>query len=580
MKIVDGHFELNGEKFHIYSGAIHYFRIMPEYWRDRLLKLKAAGFNTVETYIPWNLNEKRKGEFDFSGRLDIEKFLSIAQEVGLYAIVRPGPYICAEWDLGGLPAWLIKETKNIRCMDEVYTRHVKDYFTELFKHLVNHQLSHGGNIIMMQVENEYGNYGADHNYMEWLRDIMINLGCDCLLCTSDDKNKRALSSGMIDNVYATINFGSKAKDAFDDLALFNRNEPKMVMEFWCGWFDHWGEKHHTKKAKWVAKQVSDLIDMDANFNFYVFNGGTNFGFTSGANTYLKYTATVTSYDYAAPLTEWGDYTKQYYMVRDVMKNKLHLDLPELPPRPTLQNIGEVDLEVVGSLFGNLDNLATKRRVIYPEPMEMYDQASGLIYYEVEVNGKYSPVIFSIKGLHDYAYIYRDHKFVKKVKNNIKNLPTKILKEPTVLLKEIDGKVTLGVLVDNDGHVNFGNHITDMKGITGLEIVPSNLYNMDVYNIPLDNIGNIKENDDLTFPLFLRGKFKASSKDDCFVHFDGFSKGIIYVNGFNLGRYNKIGPQKTLYLPGCILKDENEIVILELEGYKKPIITINDKPKLG
>ena len=580
MKIVDGHFELDGKKFNIYSGAIHYFRIMPVYWRDRLLKLKAAGFNTVETYIPWNLNEKKKGEFDFSGILDIEKFLTIAQEVGLYAIVRPGPYICAEWDLGGLPTWLIKETKNIRCMDEVYIRHVKDYFTELFKHLVNHQYSHGGNIIMMQVENEYGNYGADHNYMIWLRDLMKELGADCLLCTSDDKNKRAISSSANDDVYATVNFGSKVKGAFNDLELFNRNEPKMVMEFWCGWFDHWGEKHHKKNPKWIAKQVSELIDMDANFNFYVFNGGTNFGFTSGANTYLKYTATVTSYDYAAPLTEWGDYTEQYYLVREVMKNKLKLDLPQLPPRPTLQSIGEVKLDIVGSLFGNLDNIATKRRVIYPEPMEMYDQASGLIYYEVEVNGKYSPVIFSIKGLHDYAYIYRDGKFVKKVKNSIKNLPTKILKEPTVLLKEINGKVKLGVLVDNDGHVNFGNHITDMKGLTGLEIVPSNLYNMDVYNIPLDNIDKIKENDDRTYPLFLKGKFKTDKNDDCFVHFDGFSKGIIYVNGFNLGRYNKIGPQKALYLPGCILKEENEIVVLELEGFKSPIMVIDDKPNLG
>ena len=580
MKIVDGHFELNGRKFNIYSGAIHYFRIMPEYWRDRLLKLKAAGLNTVETYIPWNLCERQKGEFDFNGILDIEKFLNIAQELGLYAIVRPGPYICAEWDLGGLPYWLIKETTNIRCMDEVYTRHVKEYFTELFKHLVNHQYSHGGNIIMMQVENEYGNYGNDHNYMQWLKNLMIELGTDCLLCTSDDKNKRGLSSGTIEDVYATVNFGSNAKDGFNDLALFQKDKPKMVMEFWCGWFDHWGEKHHTKKAKWVAKQVSDLIDMDANFNLYVFNGGTNFGFNSGANTYLKYTPTVTSYDYAAPLTEWGDYTESYYMIRDVMMQKLKLDLPELPPRPSLQNIGEVEMKVVGNLFGNLDNIGKKHQVTYPEPMEHYGQANGLIYYEVTVEGKYKPVIFSIKGLHDYAYIYEDDKFIRKVKNNIHNLPTKLLKEPTVLLKEIDGKKKIGVLVDSDGHVNFGNHITDKKGITGLEIVPSNLYNFSVWTLPLDNIEKIEENNLTEYPLFLKGKFRTNSKDDCFVHFDGFTKGIIYVNGFNLGRFNKIGPQKALYLPGCILKEENEIVVLELEKYKKPVITINDRPNLG
>ena len=183
-------------------------------------------------------------------------------------------------------------------------------------------------------------------------------------------------------------------------------------------------------------------------------------------------------------------------------------------------------------------------------------------------------------MHDYAYIYEDDKFIRKVKNSIHNLPTKFMKEATVLLKEINGKKKIGVLVDSDGHVNFGNHITDKKGITGLEIVPSNLYNFNVWTLPLDNVDKVKENDDHTFPLFLKGTFKTSSKDDCFVHFDGFTKGVIYVNGFNLGRYNKIGPQKALYLPGCILKEDNEIVILELEKYKELVIRIDDKPNLG
>lgn len=580
MKIVNDHFEIDGKKFNIYSGTIHYFRIMPEYWRDRLLKLKAAGFNTVETYVPWNLHEANKNEFNFSGILDIEKFLDIAKEVGLYAIVRPGPYICAEWDLGGLPAWLIKETTNVRCMDDIYLKHVKEYYTELFKHLVKHQYSYGGNIIMMQVENEYGNYANDHNYMKWLKQLMIDLGTTCVLCTSDDKSARGLAFGMVEDTLATVNFGTKAKDGFNDLARFQKDKPKMVMEFWCGWFDHWKEKHHKKNPKWIAKQVSDMIDIDVSFNFYVFNGGTNFGFTSGGNQYSKYLPTVTSYDYAAPLTEWGDYTKAYYLVRDVMKNKLNLELPELPPRPILQNIGEVKLEKYASLLDNIDAIGKHCTSVKPEPIENYGLNQGMIYYETSVKGVGSPIILSLCDLHDYAYVYKDKVFQKKFDSRTKNFPTRFLGQPTRFLKAFDGDAKIGVLVDCDGHVNFGNHLTDKKGLTDVMFYPASLRNYDVWCFPLDNLDLLKESDGNTYPLFLKGKFKASGNGDCFVHFDGFTKGIIYVNGFNLGRYNKVGPQKALYLPGTILKEENEIIVLELEKYKKPIIHIDDKPNLG
>lgn len=580
MKIVDGHFELEGKKFNIYSGTIHYFRIMPQYWRDRLLKLKACGFNTVETYVPWNMHEYKKGEFNFSGILDIEKFLDIAKDVGLYAIVRPGPYICAEWDLGGLPAWLIKQTSQVRCMNPIYLKHVEEYFTELFKHLVNHQYANGGNIIMMQVENEYGNYGNDHNYMVWLRDLMLKLGTTCLLCTSDDKSARGLSMGMVDDVFATVNFGSAAKDGFNNLELFQKNKPKMVMEFWCGWFDHWGEKHHKKKSKWIAKQVNDMLDMDVNFNFYVFHGGTNFGFTSGANQYLKYVPTITSYDYAAPITEWGDYTKTYYLVRDVMKQHLGQELPQLPPRPTFQNVGEVKLSPFASLLDNLDNIGTHYTSVNPEPMEHFNQNQGLIYYETSTKLRSNHVIMSLCDLHDYAYVYRDGIFEKKYDCRDKNLVSRLLKQPTHFLKKADKDMKLGILVDADGHINFGDHLCEKKGITKVVVFPATLFNYDVWTLPLDNLDLLKPSDSGRMPLFLRGSFKTNSKDDCFVHFDGFTKGVIYVNGFNLGRYNKVGPQKALYLPGCVLKEENEIIVLELEKYKKPVIIINDKPDLG
>ena len=386
--------------------------------------------------------------------------------------------------------------------------------------------------------------------------------------------------GMVEDTLTTVNFGCSAKDAFNDLARFQKDKPRMVMEFWCGWFDHFGERHHTKKANWIAKQVSTMIDMDVSFNFYVFHGGTNFGFTSGGNQYTKYLPTVTSYDYDAPITEWGDYTPKYYKVREVMQNKLKLDLPPLPPRPTFQNIGSINLELYASLLDNLDNIGKHNLSVNPEPMEYYGQNQGLIYYETEVNTYYKYALLSLHNLHDYAYIYRNGVLEKKIDSRKNNIFTKLLKQPSRLIKPVNGKEKLGILVDADGHVNFGDHITDKKGLTRVMIYPATLFNYDVWTLPLNNLENLKPSKADRYPLFLKGTFKTNSKEDCFVHFDGFTKGVIFINGFNLGRYNKKGPQKALYLPGCILKEENEIIVLELEKYNKPVITINDKPNLG
>lgn len=262
LTIKDGEFKMDGKSFRIYSGSMHYFRIMPEYWEDRLRKLKAAGFNTVETYVCWNMHEPRKGEFDFTGRFDIRRFIKTAQEVGLYAIVRPGPYICAEWDFGGLPAWLLKDRNmRLRCAYPEYLQHVSDFYHRLFEEIGDLQQSEGGNIIAMQIENEYGSYGNDKEYLRYIEKLMLDCGTKVMLFTSDGDDNSMLSGGTLPDVFKTLNFGSRASEIFNAMDRFRENTPKMCTEFWCGWFDHWGEEHHTRGSDSVAGEIKDFLTL-------------------------------------------------------------------------------------------------------------------------------------------------------------------------------------------------------------------------------------------------------------------------------------------------------------------------------
>lgn len=575
LTIKDGEFKMNGESFRIYSGSMHYFRIMPEYWEDRLRKLKAAGFNTVETYVCWNMHEPRKGEFDFTGRFDIRRFIKTAQEVGLYAIVRPGPYICAEWDFGGLPAWLLKDRNmRLRCAYPEYLQHVSDFYHRLFEEIGDLQQSEGGNIIAMQIENEYGSYGNDKEYLRYIEKLMLDCGTKVMLFTSDGDDNSMLSGGTLPDVFKTLNFGSRASEIFNAMDRFHENTPKMCTEFWCGWFDHWGEEHHTRGSDSVAGEIKDFLDIDASFNFYMFHGGTNFGFTAGANCYEEYQPTVTSYDYCALLTEWGDYTPAYYAVRELLLKAQNLPETELPASPELQTIGKVELDESTSLMSNFDNLGERHRVPLPESMEYFGQNSGMIYYETKLEQIYDPRELRVANVHDTAYVYIDgeHKATidRRDENKVKGYDT----------FKFDG-CTIGVLVDAMGRVNYGEHLYDRKGIDAIRYGNQNLMGYDVVTLPLDNPEKIDFSlEGGKYPLFMRGHFKAQSQSDCFVHLDGFKKGCVYINGFNIGRYWEIGPQRALYIPGVLLKDENEIIILELEGCKKAEVEITAEPDLG
>ena len=594
-EIKDKKFLMDGKPINIYSGAMHYFRILPEYWEDRLTKLKLAGFNTVETYVCWNLHEPKPGEFCFEGMLDIERFVKTAEKVGLYCIVRPGPYICAEWDFGGLPAWLLKDKNmQIRCNYPDYTACVERFYRELLSRLAPLQMTKGGNIIAMQVENEYGSYGNDKEYLAFIEKLMRDCGIDCELFTSDSNWKNTLSGGSLPHIYKVLNFGSKAKTAFNCLKDFPNDGPNMCCEFWCGWFDHWRDKHHTRNAADIAKEVKDFLDIDANFNFYMFHGGTNFGFTAGANFTpgCPYEPTVTSYDYCALLNEWGDYTPAYHEVRKLLCEKQGIEMGELPPSPELQSIGKVKLTEGASLFENLDNIGEKHRSAVPEGMEYYGQNFGMIYYETVLSGKYDISPVSIKDVHDFGYVYFDGKqkaFIDRTKYTVPNkfsLKNLILKKSpednSLVMNALDGDRKIGVLVDTMGRVNYGARMLDRKGISDIYIGNQRQMGFDVWTLPLDNLENLKYADkyDKNEPVFLKGTFKTDSKADCFVHLDGFEKGYVFVNGFNLGRFWAVGPQKSLYLPGALLKEENEIIVLSLNGFSTPEVSILDTHNLG
>ena len=586
----NGEFYLDGKSFVIRSGAIHYFRVPREYWRDRLLKLKECGFNTVETYTCWNLHEPREGEFDFSGMLDVEAYVATAEELGLNVILRPGPYICAEWDFGGLPAWLLKyENISLRCYDERYLACVKRYFDELLPRLRPHLAVNGGGIFMLQIENEYGSYGNDKEYLAEILKIYEQNGIDCLLFTADGSNPAMQSGGSLEGYLPTANFGSAPRWSFDRFRSYHKDAPLMCTEFWSGWFDHWGEEHHVRPTEQILDCVKEFAELGASFNFYMFHGGTNFGFLNGANYADKYAPTVTSYDYGAPLSEAGDRTETYYKLRELMA-ATYGELPALTATETKKAAyGKLTLTEQALLFDNLDNLSTPVHAGEPKHMEDLGQSFGYILYRTTLKGPRPQQAIKASEVHDRALLFVDGKHVDTWERwNLKHMG----EQPFVFNLERDEEARLDILVENMGRVNYGPKLRDKKGLRGIRLEIQKAcyqyhFGWDMYTLPMDDLSRLcyapTTGEGLEAPVFLRGDLVIEGTPaDTFLRLDGFTKGFVTVNGFNIGRYfNTAGPQKTLYVPAPFLKEgNNEIVIFESDRFEAPSVTFCDTPDLG
>ncbi|WP_168120862.1 beta-galactosidase family protein [Paenibacillus sp. HB172176] len=569
---------LGNDPVRIISGAVHYFRVVPEYWKDRLQKLKACGFNTVETYVPWNLHEPNEGQFVFEGIADIENFIRTAGELGLYVIVRPSPYICAEWEFGGLPAWLLADANmRLRCADERFLEKVDAYYEVLLPKFRSWLSTNGGPIIAMQIENEYGSYGNDKTYLNHIKQRMLEGGIDVLLFTSDGPTDFMLQGGMVDGVWATANFGARAKEGFEKLAEYQPGQPLMCMEYWNGWFDHWMEEHHTRETADVAQVFDDMLAAGGSVNFYMFHGGTNFGFYNGANHQLQYEPTITSYDYDAPLSECGDVTEKFYAVRDVLSRYQELGPLELPEPIAKRSYGTVALTETVSLFHSLPQLSSPVQRACPEPMERVGQNYGFIVYTTYISGPRQEAKLHVRDMHDRGMVYVDggYRGVIERWNEGEGISFAVPAEGC----------TLTLLVENMGRVNYGPFLKDSKGITeGVLHGQQFLFDWTIYPLPLDDLSKLIFEKDETAPsgpAFFRGEFEVDEPADTFLNMKGWTKGVAYVNGFNLGRYWERGPQCALYIPAPLLNaGRNVLILFELHGCAAAAVELQDRPVLS
>ena len=554
-----GKFLLDGKPFRIISGEIHYPRVPRAYWRARLRMAKAMGLNAITTYVFWNVHEPRPGVYDFSGQNDIAEFIREAQSEGLYVILRPGPYVCAEWELGGYPAWLLKDRDIVvRSSDKKFMDPVSRWFLRLGKELAPLQIANGGPIIAVQVENEYGSFGKDHAYMEQIHQNLIDAGfTKALLYTADGADQ--LPDGALPELPAVINFGAGgAKNDFAKLHKLRPDGPFMNGEYWAGWFDHWGEKHHTTDAQQQADELAWMLEQGFSVSIYMFHGGTSSGWMNGANSNGKnYEPDTTSYDYDAPLDESGRLTAKYTLFRDVIAKATGISPPPVPAVDAPIAVPAVKLTKSAVLWRNL---GARVRADHLLTMEDLDQAYGYILYRTfdTEKGDYDLVL---DGLHDYARIY--------VNETLAGTLDRRLDQNHLSVNLPAARSRLDILVENTGRVNFTTVIRgERKGITNKVTLGGKLVaHWEIYSLPMD--APEKEHfgaGECAGPCFYRGTLQVEHVADTFLDTSKFTKGFVWVNGHALGRIWNIGPQKTLYLPGPWIKQgANDVIVFDLEG---------------
>ncbi|HEY1253534.1 MAG TPA: glycoside hydrolase family 35 protein [Terracidiphilus sp.] len=572
---------LDGKPFKIISGEMHYARIPREYWRARLKMARAMGLNTIATYVFWNVHEPKPGVYDFSGNNDLATYVRMAQEEGLYVILRSGPYACAEWDLGGLPAWLLatpESAKALRTRDPLFMDPVKRWVHRLAAEVAPLQYGNGGPIILTQIENEYGNYGSDKDYMNDLHQLYLQEGfTKSLLMTAD--NWHNIAKGDSPGVFAGTNFGvGNHQGGMDALERERPGQPLFVSEYWPGWFDQWGHPHETRPVKPQIEDLEYILKRGAGVNIYMFHGGTNFGYFAGSSGGKNFLPDATTYDYDAPLDEAGHPTEKYFAFRKVLAQFNEAQIPEVPETPPVLALPAMALTERASLWTNLPKPMASEE---PLPMEHFGEGYGYILYRKTLHSSPAGEL-SINDVHDFALVYLDGALVATIDRRRPDHPA--LKLPAIREGE-----RLDILVANDGHINHTHDMqTDNKGIThAVSFNGTVLKGWEVYLLPLGEAGThlfpAKYNKVHTAgPAFYRATFKLSKAGDTFLDIRQLGKGALWINGHAIGRFWNVGPQDTLYVPGPWLKKgTNTIVVFDLlntkdsnpivEGLRSPIL---------
>ncbi|HZY71810.1 MAG TPA: glycoside hydrolase family 35 protein [Edaphobacter sp.] len=555
-------FTLDGKPFKVLSGELHYERIPRAYWHARLRMARAMGLNSIATYVFWNVHEPTPGHYNFTGSSDVAAFIRAAQEEGLYVILRTGPYSCAEWDLGGLPAWLLKDPASaaaLRSNEPAFMVPAERWIDRLAKELAPLQIGRGGPILMTQVENEYGNYGSDHAYMEHLHQIFLKAGfTGSLLYTAD--NWRNIPNGSIPGLYAATNFGiGNHKGGMDALEKVRPDAPLFVSEYWPGWFDSWGHPHETRP---IAPQIEDLdyiLKRGAGINIYMFHGGTSFGFMSGSSLINgHFLPDVTSYDYDAPLDEAGHPTPKFFAYRKVLARYSSCGsescLPPIPAVPPVITLPQIDLTESTSLWANLPTPIASE---LPQPMERFGQSYGYILYRKQLSAAVSGNLV-IEEVHDYAQVYLDGKLAGTLDR--RNSQSSTLSIATT------GPARLDILVANDGRINSTRRMRgESKGITkSVTLAGQPLTHWQVYPLPMTAQPAAYGHQPATGPAFFRVSFTLAKTGDVFLDIRHLGKGALWINGHAIGRFWNAGPQQTLYVPGPWLRQgSNQIVVFDL-----------------
>ena len=609
----EGSFLLNGKPFIVKAAEVHYPRIPRPYWDHRIKMCKALGMNTVCIYIFWNIHEQQEGQFDFSGNNDVAEFCRLAQKNGMYVIVRPGPYVCAEWEMGGLPWWLLKKKDiKLRERDPYFMERVKIFEEKVGEQLSGLTIQKGGPIIMVQVENEYGSYGEDKPYVSEIRDCLRGIyGSELALFQCDWASN--FEKNGLDDLTWTMNFGTGANidQQFKRLGELRPNAPKMCSEFWSGWFDKWGARHETRPAKAMVEGMDEMLSKGISFSLYMTHGGTSFGHWAGANS-PGFAPDVTSYDYDAPINEYGHTTPKYFELREMMQKYSDKKLPAVPKAPApIITVPKFELNE----FAPMMTALTKPVNGTPKTFEEMDMGWGTMMYSTRLPEITSQSVLTGE-FHDFAQVFIDKKYIGKI-DRVKN-------EKSLTIPAVKKGAELMIIVEGMGRINFGRAIKDFKGIVGNVTLTTETDNMEMVLTPknwmnvaipddyqtavkaLDMVKGVndqvaagkvkgsvpalaltqgyegsKKLGDIMKPGYHRGYFNLTKVGDTFLNFETWGKGQVYVNGHALGRIWSIGPQQTLYVPGCWLKKgKNEIIVLDVVGPKEPTVWGQAEPELN